>query len=456
MLNAAAGTGATTGKPALAREFDAQALQAEAAAGGWHALLADLDPAEAGTAEVLIRFKGQEASERRYGNYKGPLAAAPLFLKHNRRTEALITVTCLALLVFCLIEHRIRAQIAPQATIPGLYAGRPARPAGWLIFLALAGMRLSLGPILKDMDRCARLLTGQLRDLARAALDRQGLAIRRLRWMGQHTNHLFRCDTTAGERLVIRVCLPGGRSDAELDGELTWLAALARDTGLTVPAARFSTRVATAGLPGGGRCIGFGWVPGQPCGGRPSRQLAADIGRVIGTLHRHAREFRPPPGFTRPALDIRHLTWAGTWHATQLARRPIDPEVRRVLAETASRVEAVLARLGHDPAGYGLVHADLCLENILDHHGQARPIDFDDASWGHYALDLAIAADDIPEELHPILLRGYQTVRPLPPGYHDHQVALLSARRLYLAIWHLANGLPDEGHLGQLRAFTAH
>jgi Ser/Thr protein kinase RdoA (MazF antagonist) len=59
--------------------------------------------------------------------------------------------------------------------------------------------------MLKDMDRCAGPLTGQLRDLARAALDRQGLAVRRLRWIGPHTNHLFRCDTTAGERLVIRV-----------------------------------------------------------------------------------------------------------------------------------------------------------------------------------------------------------------------------------------------------------
>ena len=48
----------------------------------------------------------------------------------------------------------------------------------------------------------------------------------------------------------------------------------------------------------------------------------------------------------------------------------------------------------------------LCLENVLDHHGQARPIDFDDASWGHYAQDLAIAADNIPEELHPVLLGG--------------------------------------------------
>jgi Ser/Thr protein kinase RdoA (MazF antagonist) len=304
------------------------------------------------------------------------------------------------------------------------------------------------------MERCARPVTAQLRDLACAALREQGIAVRRLRWMGQHTNHLFRCDTASGERLVVRVCLPGGRSDAELDAELAWLAALGRDTGLTVPVARFSTRVATAEFPDGGRCIGFGWVQGRPCGCRPSRRLVADLGRVIGTLHRHAQGFRPPPGFTRTALNIRHLTWAGTWHAGQLARRPIDPAVRRVLTEAADRVHAVLTSLGQDRAGYGLVHADLDLCNVLDHHGQARPIDFDDASWGHYALDLAIAADSIPEALCPVLLGGYQTAGPLPAGYEEHQGALLAARRLYLAIWHLANGLPDEGHLGQLRAFT--
>jgi Ser/Thr protein kinase RdoA (MazF antagonist) len=272
--------------------------------------------------------------------------------------------------------------------------------------------------------------------------------------MGQHTNHLFRCDTADSERLVIRVCLPGGRSDDELDAELTWLAALTRDTGLTVPIARFSTHVATAQVPAGARCIAFAWVEGRPCGWRPSRRLVTDLGRVLATLHRHAEGFRPPPGFTRPALDIQHLTWAGTWHAAQLARRPIDPAVRRLLSATAGRVETVLARLGQEPAGHGLVHADLDLGNVLDHHGQARPIDFDDASWGHYALDLAIAVDSVPEELRPVLLGGYRTVRPLPLGYEEHQATLLAARRLYLTIWHLANGLPDEGHLGQLKAFT--
>jgi Ser/Thr protein kinase RdoA (MazF antagonist) len=305
------------------------------------------------------------------------------------------------------------------------------------------------------MDRCARPLTGQLRDLARAALDQQGIAVKRLRWMGQHDNHLFRCDTAGGERLVVRVCPPGGRSDAELDGELAWLAALARDTSLTVPLARFSIRTATPGLPHGARCIAFTWVQGRPCGSRPSWRLVADLGRVIATLHQHARGFRTPPGFTRPVLDIGYLTWAGTWHADQLARPAVDPAVRRLLADTAGQVDAVLALLGQDPAGYGLVHADLCRDNVLDHHGQARPIDFDGASWGHYALDLAIAAVDIPQDLHQVLLDGYQTVGPLPPGYQEHRSALLAARRLFLVIWHLANGLPDEGHLGQLRAFNS-
>jgi hypothetical protein len=39
-------------------------------------------------------------------------------------------------------------------------------------------------------------------------------------------------------------------------------------------------------------------------------------------------------------------------------------------------------------------------------------------------------------------------------GEQKHQAALLAARRLYLAIWHLASGLPDERHLGLLRVFT--
>jgi Ser/Thr protein kinase RdoA (MazF antagonist) len=295
--------------------------------------------------------------------------------------------------------------------------------------------------------------TGQLRRLARAALEQQGVAVERLRWMGEHSNHLFRCDSPT-ERLMVRVCLSDGRSDAELDSELAWLDALARDTDLTVPVARFSTRVATPELPGDGRCIAFAWVQGRHCERRPSRQLVADLGRVLATLHAHAQRFCPPVGFTRPTLDIHYLTWADSWHAAQLRRRPVVPAILRLLDEVADRVQAALTELGTDPAAHGLVHADLHLGNVLDHHGQARPLDFDDAAWGHYALDLAIAVESLPEALHSVLLDGYQAVRPLPDGYQGHAAALLAGRRLFLATFLLANGLPAAAHLDLLRALA--
>jgi transposase len=140
-LRTQAGTDPATGKPTLAWWFDQAALQAERATDGWYALLSNL-PADIGPDEILRRYKGQEVVERRYSTVKGPLAVAPMFLKNNRRIAALITVICLALLIFCLIERQVRQAIAPQTMLEGLYVGRPAKPTGRLIFEALARLRL--------------------------------------------------------------------------------------------------------------------------------------------------------------------------------------------------------------------------------------------------------------------------------------------------------------------------
>ncbi len=130
-------------KPTLVWHYDQAALDADAATDGWYALLTNLPPAEADAAEVLRRYKGQEVVERRYGDFKGPLAVAPMFLHNNRRIAALITVICLALLIFSLIEREVRTAIAPETTMLGLYPERrPARPTGRMILAALATMRL--------------------------------------------------------------------------------------------------------------------------------------------------------------------------------------------------------------------------------------------------------------------------------------------------------------------------
>jgi hypothetical protein len=143
LLCAEVGTDPASGKPTLVWSFDQAALDAEAATDGWYGLVTNLAVEQADAAEVLRRYKGQEVVERRYGTFKGPLGVAPMFLKDNRRIAALISVICLALLVFCLVERAVRTAIAPAVELAGLYAGRPAKPTGRLVFEALAWLRLN-------------------------------------------------------------------------------------------------------------------------------------------------------------------------------------------------------------------------------------------------------------------------------------------------------------------------
>jgi transposase len=133
------------GRPTLDWHFDQAALDAETATDGWYALLTNL-PATVTAAQVLTRYKNQPgASERRYHEFKGPLAVAPMFLHTNRRIAALITVICLALLIYCLVEREARRNLAPATRLDGLYAGRPAKPTAGLIFNTLASLRLRTG-----------------------------------------------------------------------------------------------------------------------------------------------------------------------------------------------------------------------------------------------------------------------------------------------------------------------
>jgi transposase len=138
-------TAITAGEPVLAWHFDQDAIDAEAAGDGWYALLTNLTSGQAGPAEVFRRYKGQHVVERRYGEFKGPLAVAPIFLELNRRITALITVICLALLIFCLVERQVRQALAPHGGmltgLPG-YGPTPAKPTGRTIFRVLADLRL--------------------------------------------------------------------------------------------------------------------------------------------------------------------------------------------------------------------------------------------------------------------------------------------------------------------------
>ena len=137
----------TTANPPSPGPSTRAALDAEAAADGWYALLTNLR-ADIDATEVFLRYKDQPAVERRYGDFKGPLAVAPIFLHNNRRITALITVICLALLIFCLIEREVRRHLAPDTEMIGFYINdrRSRKPTGRLILQALGDLRLIPAP----------------------------------------------------------------------------------------------------------------------------------------------------------------------------------------------------------------------------------------------------------------------------------------------------------------------
>ncbi|MFE2721484.1 hypothetical protein [Kitasatospora sp. NPDC059327] len=121
-------------------------LDAEAAVDGWYALLAGIPADRADPAQVLVQYKGQGAVERRYADFKGPLAVAPVFVQHNHRVAALIQVTCLALLVFCLIERQARRALGPEQTMAGLDPdNRRVRPTSRMILYHLGELTLHVG-----------------------------------------------------------------------------------------------------------------------------------------------------------------------------------------------------------------------------------------------------------------------------------------------------------------------
>ncbi|MEU9411827.1 hypothetical protein AB0E08_39875 [Streptomyces sp. NPDC048281] len=64
-------------------------------------------------------------------------------MQDNKRVAALVTVICLALFVFCLIERQVRRALRSNQKMPGLYCGnQQVRPTGRMILYHLSGLRL--------------------------------------------------------------------------------------------------------------------------------------------------------------------------------------------------------------------------------------------------------------------------------------------------------------------------
>ncbi len=298
---------------------------------------------------------------------------------------------------------------------------------------------------LDDGSRLARLEDG-----ARRALMAYGLDSARLIPLNLENNAVFRV-VVGSEQYVLRIHRPGYKSLAWIQSELTWLAALWHNTGLSVPQplpAQDSSWVVLATLPGSDvplACVLFRWMSGDL---RHPNTITLDETQLAGSflahLHNYSQMYTPPQGFIRPRLDWDGLFGASSVYNPGVGATLFTESQIYIFGAVTEIVRRTMSELGETPETFGLIHADFLVKNMLFCDGRVCALDFDECGWGYYLYDLTPALWQFKDEPHYVELRaaywaGYTQVRPLTEDNQEPLEVLLAARHLASIRWIAGN-----------------
>lgn len=116
------------GKLKLKYHVDSKALSRLKQLEGLFILKTNLPKSTNPLARVLEKYRDQTCVERRFGNIKGPLAVAPMFLKKPERMAGLLYILVWALMVYSLIERGVRRSLKGKPMY-GLYPENRPSPS---------------------------------------------------------------------------------------------------------------------------------------------------------------------------------------------------------------------------------------------------------------------------------------------------------------------------------------
>jgi len=267
-------------------------------------------------------------------------------------------------------------------------------------------------------------------------------------------NAVYKVRTSGGQQFVLRLHRPGYNTPAQMRSEVAWVQAL-RESGAMVaeplPTLAGEFYVPVQVTPAETRQAGaVGWIDGEPLGTLlvqdPSllREAFHAVGTLCAQLRRQATSWDVPSGFVRRRWDANGLMgdaplWGRFWDAPALT----DPD-RATAIEARDRLRSELAALPTDRESFGVIHADLHVNNVLRSADGFVAIDFDDAGFGWYVWDIAVAFQslvhaDPPEVVEQAgrnaFVTGYRSVHPLSDEEVEVADALCVARGLSIIGW---------------------
>lgn len=306
--------------------------------------------------------------------------------------------------------------------------------------------------------------TARLRRLAHSVLPDYPLTEPRMITIGRGFNTTFRVDaddripTPAdngyfSNRYLLRVHRSGwhgaeNNTHDVVESELRWLAALRRDTSLIVPEpirtvdGHYTSEGRFDGVPTPRVCSMLRWVKGRFFAETFKPIHLKRVGALTAQLHNHAAAWRIPVGFVRPqwtwdaffgdAIGYTSLSADEVWGI-------VPATYRSVLEGAAAALRPIMSELGTGPEVWGLIHADLHLENVLFAGSEARPIDFDDCGFGYWIYDIAVALWELRLEkewqaLLQAFLDGYARHRPVPDAQLPYLEPFMAGREAMIGL----------------------
>lgn len=267
----------------------------------------------------------------------------------------------------------------------------------------------------------------RLLPLAERALKRYPFLTREVTHLATHSNVLFRVVSESGEQMVLRVGTPHANSRSNIELEVSWLDAIARDSDLDVV-----RPLRTAGgslivdefddqIDKERSCVLFSWVPGQPMAEGSGTFAYRALGTMCASLQAHGRTWTPS--------NEEHLR---TWDEVFYYQHDFDPviiddpkyghlfDTRRLsrIIRAAELSESVI-KDSYAGASPQIVHGDLHEWNVHLAGSRLYAFDFEDVMMALPAQDVAICLyssrnSDITEDIRSAFRKGFETVAPWP------------------------------------------
>jgi Ser/Thr protein kinase RdoA (MazF antagonist) len=261
-------------------------------------------------------------------------------------------------------------------------------------------------------------------------------------------NATYKIEAPDGTRWALRIHREGYHSESAIASELSWLIAL-RDTkvvttpkpmsgtdGKIIQLARHPTMLSPRYV------VLFEWEHGiEPSIHNDLIEPFKALGEVAAHMHKHARHWQRPIGFTRYTWDFETSLGSEAPHWGRWRDGiGVDAEIEKLFSRTVDKIGARLAAYGKGPERFGLVHGDLRLANLLIDGNEVKVIDFDDSGFSWFMYDAATPVSFYEHEPHvPELLdawkTGYRRISNISKADEAEIPTFLMLRRLLLVAW---------------------